>query len=189
MVNIEKIKNIMQERLSPTRYAHSRNVAEEAKNLAKNYGENMDKAYLAGMLHDYAKGLAAQKLITIAEKHDLIEDKIEYLIPDILHARVGARLLREDKITSDSLILTAIARHTLGDANMSDFDKIIFLADLIEPSRDYPLRERLHCIAYKQLDDAMLVGLELTIKHCLDNKRLLHPKTIQVRNIFLEKQY
>ena len=189
MVNIEEIKNIMQERLPPTRYAHSQNVAEEAKNLAIHYGENGDKAYLAGILHDYAKGLAAQELITIAEEYNLIEDKIEYLIPDILHARVGARLLREDKITSDSLILTAIARHTLGDANMNDFDKIIFLADLIEPSRDYPLRERLHCIAYKQLDDAMLVGLELTIKHCLDNKRLLHPKTIQVRNIFLEKQY
>lgn len=186
MINIVDAKAMIEKRLSPKRYIHSCNVADEAKKLAAKYGENEDKAYLAGLLHDYAKGLSGAMLIEIAEEYHIIEDQIEYLIPDILHAKVGAFLLKRDNIISDEDILQAVASHTLGDIKMSKLDKIIFLADMIEPSRDYPGQERLGCIAYKNLDDAMLLGLELTIKHCIENKRLLHPKTVQVRNIFLQ---
>ncbi len=186
MIDIAYAKAIIKEKLSPQRYIHSLNVAKEAQDLAAQYGEDGGRAYLAGILHDYAKGLSADTLIAIAKEYHVIENEIEYSIPDILHARVGAILLERDNIITDSRILNAIGSHTLGNAHMNDLDKIIFLADMIEPGRDYPQHQRLHCLAYKNLDEAILFGLELTIRYCLENRRLLHPKTVEVRNIYLK---
>lgn len=186
MIDPAYAKAIIKEKLSPPRYIHSLNVAKEAQELAIQHGGDGQRAYLAGILHDYAKGLSADILIAIAEEYHAIENEIEYLIPHILHAKVGAILLKKDKIITDSRILNAIASHTLGNLQMDSLDKIIFLADMIEPGRDYPQHQRLHCLAYKNLDEAMLFGLELTIRHCLENRRLLHPKTVKVRNIYLK---
>lgn len=185
MIKNDTAKEIISLRLSANRFLHSCNVADVAVKLAKEHGVDEEMAYIAGLLHDYAKGLSGDILLKIAEENQLIEDEIEYLIPDILHAKVGAFLLKKDGLTDNKEILQAVEYHTLGAIDMSDLDKIIFIADMIEPSRDYPTLNRLHCLAFKNLDEAMLFGIESTIKYCIEKNRLLHPKTIAVRNKFL----
>lgn len=185
MIKSVEAKKLITGRLSKNRLIHSCNVADVAVKLAKEYGIDEETAYVAGLLHDYAKGLSSEMLLKIAEENNLIDDEIEYLIPDILHAKVGAFLLKKEGVVENEEVLQAIANHTLGAIEMSDLDKIIFLADMIEPSRDYPTLDRLKCLAFKNLDEAMLFGLESTIKYCIEKNRLLHPKTIAVRNKFL----
>jgi len=178
---------IIKEKLSYKRFQHSLNVAQTARELAEHYNVDANKSYLVGILHDYAKDLTADELLLIAETQRLIGDNIERQVPDLLHASVGAYLLEKDLEIRDTEIIEAVRAHTLGSLNMGAIDKIIFLADMIEPSRDmYPDLERLRQLSRQDLDMAMLLGLESTIRYCLDRGMLLHPRTVEVRNRFLQ---
>ncbi|MBP1760788.1 MAG: metal dependent phosphohydrolase [Firmicutes bacterium] len=181
-----EIVAILERRLSEHRFQHSLAVAQAARELAQIFGEDTDLAYKTGLLHDYAKGIPAPELIAIANDHDLIENEIEKKVPDLLHAPVGAWQLRIELGIEDPAVLEAVKVHTMGSLQMSKLDKIIFLADMIEPGRDYPGQQRLDCLARRDLDQAMLYGLDATIRYCLDQGRILHPRTIMVRNHFLE---
>ncbi|MEN6391922.1 MAG: bis(5'-nucleosyl)-tetraphosphatase (symmetrical) YqeK [Syntrophomonas sp.] len=186
MLNVKEAREVIRFKLSKHRFKHSLQVAEVARELAQHYQEDADKAYLIGLLHDYAKGISSEELLAIAEKNGLLQDEMERQVPDLLHAPVGSWLVRHELKIEDGDILQAIRFHTLGDLNMNVMDKIIYLADMIEPGRDYPGQERLKCLAFRDLDDAMLFGLESTIRYCLDQGRLLHPRTIEVRNHYLQ---
>lgn len=187
MINEQEAKTIIGSRLSPRRYEHSLQVAKVARDMAGHYGVDPDKAYLTGILHDYAKGIAAPDLLSLASAHHLLGHEVDRLVPDLLHAPVGAFLLQSELAIDDEEVLQAVRSHTLGSLDMSKLDKIIYLADMIEPGRDYPGMERLHCLAWRDLDQGMLFGLESAIKYCLAQRRILHPLTIEVRNHFLEK--
>jgi len=186
MIGSTGAAELIRQKLSVKRYEHCLNVAQVAREMAELYGVDADKAYLTGLLHDYAKGLSGAQLLNLAKTNGLIDDPLEYEMPDLLHAPVGAWLLRQEGIISDNQMLQAISVHTLGDMNMTTLDKIIFLADMIEPGRDYPGMERLACLARRDLDRGMLYGLDTTIRYCLDQGRMLHPRTIAVRNVFLK---
>ncbi|SHH20706.1 metal dependent phosphohydrolase [Thermosyntropha lipolytica DSM 11003] len=187
MYDIDKITEIVALRLSPGRFKHSLEVAREARRLAEKLGLDEEKAYLAGIVHDYAKGIAGDKLILLAEEFALLDDPIYREVPDLLHAPVGAFLVQKELKIEDPEILNAVARHTLGDIKMSTLDKVIFLADMIEPGRDFPGIERLRCLTERNLDQAMLYALESTICYCMEKGRIIHPRTVIVRNIFLQK--
>ncbi len=187
MITEEQAKKLIESRLSRPRYEHCLQVARVARDMALKFGENGDRAYLAGLLHDYAKGISGQGLIDLAEANNLINDPIEKKVPDLLHAPVGAFLLGQARIIEEEDMLQAVRLHTLGALHMSTLDKIIFLADMIEPGRDYPGLNRLQCLAMRDLDQGMLYGLERTIRYCLDQGRILHPQTVAVRNRFLEE--
>lgn len=186
MLSEQAAINRIRLRLSKRRFQHSLDVAQVARELARHYGLDSDKAYLTGILHDYAKGIAAAELLSIAENNHLLEDDIEREIPDLLHAPVGAFLVQQELGLQDADIIQAIKNHTLGSTAMTDLDKIIYLADMIEPGRDYPGMQRLYCLAFRELDEAMLFGIESTIKYCLEVKRIIHPRTIEVWNYFLK---
>lgn len=157
-----------------------------AQEMARQHGGNPDQAYLAGILHDYARDLSGSELLALARCHNLIEDEIEVLVPELLHARVGAWSLRWELGLDDEDLLTAVECHTLGAEEMNKLAKIIFLADMIEPGRrPYPALENLRRLCSADLDKAMLVGLESTISYCLERGRLLHPLTVRSRNAFL----
>jgi predicted HD superfamily hydrolase involved in NAD metabolism len=160
-------------------------MADVARDLAEYYGVDVEKTYITGLLHDYAKGIPGDQLLAIAEENGLIEDEIERYIPDVLHAPVGAYLLKEELGIEDDAILNAVRFHTLGSLHMSEMDKIIYLADMIEPGRDFPGMERLKCLAFRNLDQGMLVGSQSTLKYCIDQGRIIHPKTVLIRNHFL----
>jgi predicted HD superfamily hydrolase involved in NAD metabolism len=185
VISEDKAKELIHARLSKDRYQHSLAVARIASQMAQRYGENMERASLTGLLHDYAKGIAGRELIRIAEEYDLITDAADRQVPDLLHAPVGALLLQRDLGITDPAILQAVRCHTVGCLNMTTLDKIIYLADMVEPGRDYPGLERLRCLTGQSLDSAMLFGLDTTIKYCIDCGRILHPQTIAVRNWFL----
>lgn len=188
MLDHKEAVEIIRFKLSKQRFKHSVQVAIAARELAQHYGLDEEKVYLTGLLHDYAKGLSGQDLLSKAVENDLIEDPVEELVPDLLHAPVGALLLQEELGVDDEEILSAVSKHTLGSTSMSALDKIIFLADMIEPGRDYPGLERLRCLAYRNLDEAMLSGLDSTIKFCLHQERILHPRTVLVRNYYLKER-
>ena len=187
MYNEQQLQEIIRRRLSPSRFKHSLEVARVARELAEIFGVEVDKAYITGLLHDYAKGLSGAELLTAAEKGKLTQHDMDYQIPDLLHAPVGAWLLQQELGIDDQEILRAVAVHTTGDLNMSQLEEIIYLADMIEPGRDYPGQDRLKCLAYRDLNQAMLFGLETTLRYCLDQGRLIHPRTVEVRNAYLKR--
>lgn len=185
MFERQETMELIKKRLSRNRFEHSLQVARVAAEMAAEYGLDEEKAYITGLLHDYAKGISGEELLRIAQEHNMIEDEMDLEIPDLLHAPVGAWLLRQELGLEDQEMLRAIACHTTGALEMSDLDKIIYLADMIEPGRDYPGLERLKCLAWRDLNQGMLFGLESTIRYCLEQGRILHPRTIAVRNHYL----
>lgn len=188
MIEVSDAIQIVQGRLSERRFQHSLNVAKLAADLAVSFGVDSEKAYLVGILHDYAKDLTADELLLIAEDNGIINNEVERQVPDLLHAPVGALLIEKELGIKDSEILEAVRAHTLGSVNMSILDKIIFLADMIEPDRKaYPDLERLRQLSSSDLDAAMLLGLESAIRYCLNLQLMLHPRTVSVRNLFLQK--
>lgn len=183
----EEITRIIQKRLSANRYQHSLRVAEVAGRLAEQHQMDPGQAYTTGLLHDYAKGLSGPELLDLAEVHGMIVHPVDRLVPDLLHGPVGAYLVRQELGIEDEDMLAAIANHTLGALEMSPLEEIIFLADMIEPGRDYPTMERLKCLTERSLQEGMLYGLETTIRYCLDQGRIIHPLSVEVRNHYLQK--
>jgi len=180
-----KAEEIIRARLSENRYQHSMRVAMVAREMARTYGLDENKAGLAGIVHDYAKGMPGYELLSIAKEHDLLEDEVEEKSPDLLHATVGAFLLFRDYGLDDEEVLNAVRSHTLGRVGMTDFEKVLFLADLIEPGRDFPGIERVRCLAMRNLDQGMVQAIDLTLRYCMDQGRLIHPRTVLVRNNLL----
>ncbi len=183
--DINEIEAWLAAHLKAERCRHSLAVAETAVMLGSRLGLDNRKLRLAGLVHDLAKGLSDQLLLEIAEEQDLLTDDVERLVPDLLHAPVGAVMARQQFGIKDEEILAGIAAHTLGRPGMSNFEKILFLADMIEPGRSYPGRETLAALAETDLDAAMLSGLDSTIEHCLRRGRILHTRTVDTRNYFL----
>lgn len=185
MIDKKQAIEIIRLKLSKHRFEHSLQVANLAQNMAEQFGIDGETAFITGILHDYAKGISGKELLFIAEANNLIVDEVDRKLPDLLHAPVGAFLIKKELGIEDKGIIKAVSCHTLGSLNMTVLDKIIFLADMIEPGRDFPGIERLRCVAMRNLDAGMVLGIDSTIKYCIDTRRLLHPRTIVVRNKFL----
>lgn len=128
-----KIKEWLKENLTEERYLHSIGTAECARELAEKFGLDREKAYLAGLLHDSAKCFSNEKLLNIINDNIEVEES-ELVNYKTLHAPVSAYLAEKEFNVEDKEILSAIRWHTLGKLNMTDFEKIIFIADKIEPN-------------------------------------------------------
>ena len=184
MISTKDILSRLEEQLSRELFRHVYQTAQTAEVLAMRFGADSGRAFLAGILHDYAKERPAKELMAIAQENNLL-DEIFLQVPFLLHAPVGAILIKKELGINDENILDAVGNHTLGRPRMSKLEKIIFLADMIEPDRDhlgvYALRE----LCLHDLDRAMLTALDSTLEHCIRQKRLIHPQTINTRNYFL----
>ncbi len=188
MYSYEQMKTKLKGSLSRQRYLHSLGVAETAKKLAQLYGGDANKAYLAGLLHDCAKGLSNHHLLQTAIAFGIVRnDDTEEVCPDLLHGSVGSVLARKEYGVDDEEILTAIAVHTLGAEEMGLLAKIIYLADFIEPGRDFPGAEKLRILAHQDLDHAVLGAMDNTILYVLQQGLPLHLQTVRARNSLLLK--
>ena len=118
------------------RYEHTLGVSYTAMALAMRYGQDLDQAELAGLLHDCAKYFNDEEIIKKCRKHGIEVSEAELRAPAVLHAKYGAWLAKNRYGVSDPEILSAIRWHTTGRANMTTLDKIIYVADYIEPRRD-----------------------------------------------------
>ena len=186
--NIEKWRDMLKSRLKPNRYEHSLGVAETAKFLAARFGLDEEKAYIAGLLHDCAREYENGALPAEARKRGIIIGEVEEHSPLLLHAYVGAKRLAEIYGVEDEEIAQAVWRHTVGGKNMTDLDKIIYFADMIEPGRSYPQVEELRRYAReKSLDEMTLKGFNESILFIVAKGELIHPATIQARNELLLK--
>ncbi|MCM1287718.1 MAG: bis(5'-nucleosyl)-tetraphosphatase (symmetrical) YqeK [Clostridium sp.] len=133
----EKILLRLKTKISEKRLEHSLGVEYTAAALAMVYGTDIDKARLAGLLHDCAKGLTTKEKLEKARKHNIPISKVEEKNPDMLHAKLGAFYARYKYDVEDKEVLGAIECHTTGKPNMTMLEKIIFVADYIEPNRRY----------------------------------------------------
>lgn len=176
----------IEERLSPDRFAHSLRVVDKALDLAKQSRCSLDleKLRLAALLHDYAKDMPPEELLSIAFEHGLVTAEAEKVQPDLLHGAVGAFLCRRDlgMSAADEEILHAIRYHTTGCEKMSLLDKIVYLADLLEPGRTFAGVDELRRICEDDLDAGLLFAFDSTIQYVLARKLLIHPLTVQARN-------
>ena len=129
----QELKKWLESNLSAERYSHSLGTAECAKKRAEKFGLNPEKAYVAGLLHDAAKCFSNEKLLEIIHAHLNVEES-ELQNYKTLHAPVSAYIVEKDFGVTDKEILSAIRWHTLGKLDMTDFEKIVFLADKIEPN-------------------------------------------------------
>ena len=182
-----RYKIILKEMLSEKRYAHSLAVADTAAKLAIVNDFDAEKAYLAGLMHDYAKDIPEDKLLAIAQEHDLITDEVELLAPYLLHGPVGAYLLKERNIITDEEILQAIALHTTGSKDMTLLDRIIYMADYIEPGRKYGNVDNIRTITYKNLEFGLASCFDNTIMYLISNGSYIHPNSIMARNAVISR--
>ena len=177
----------MKEHLSEKRYIHSLGTAKCAKDLAKKFNENEDKAYVAGLLHDCAKCFENDKLLEIIN-NNLEIDESELMNYKTLHAPVSAFCANKDFGICDQEILSAIRWHTLGKKDMTNFEKIIFIADKIEPNtRDEDYRKKICTLLEENdgLNKALLECYKETIKSLVKRNLKICPLTIEIYNNLL----
>lgn len=154
---MDKLRRAMEKELSAGRYTHTLGVAYTAAALAMAHGEDMEKAMTAGLLHDCAKSMHGSELVAICEKAHLNVTAVERSNPTaLLHAKAGAYLAERKYGVEDGDILNAIRYHTTGRPDMSKLEKIIYIADYIEPGRKQLAGlEMVRRIAYQDLDWTM----------------------------------
>ena len=181
----EEMVSKLEKMLSAKRFEHSIGVQQTAVTLAKQYGADEEKASIAGLLHDCAKDFKKQQVLQLCLNFDIVLNDIYQKEIGLIHGPLGARVATQTFGINDAEILDAIYFHTFGKANMPLITKIVYLADLIEPSRDYPGVQALRNRACEDLDRAILAALDMTIKYVLVRNKPIHPKTIEARNYIL----
>ena len=185
---INEILNWLKNNLDEERYVHSIGVAECAIDLAKQYNQDTEKAYVAGLLHDCAKCFPFEKSKKIAE-NNLELDECEKNNKKTIHAPISSYVAKTEFGINDKIILSAIRWHTIGNINMSTFDKIIFLADKIE----YKTREEAYAkplryaLKDKGLDFAIMISYKQTIKSLVDRNLEICTSTIDIYNKLLKQ--
>ena len=184
-ITLEDIRSKLKLNITPNRYKHSENVMEVAVKLAKKYGVNVNKAAIAGILHDCARSKSEKELYELCDKFGIELDEIKRRQPALLHGYVGEFIAKIDYGIEDKEILNAIRVHTTGKENMSIFEKIILIADYIEPERNFPGVEVIRELAYKDIDNSIVQAFDTTIKYIIKVGGLIHPDTIKARNYFL----
>ncbi|HHY93164.1 MAG TPA: HD domain-containing protein [Firmicutes bacterium] len=183
----EELTDRLAAHLTPDRLQHSLGVVETAARLAVRWGAAVAQARLAGLLHDCAKGLTADELLQWAAAFGIVRSDTEIACPDLLHGPVGALLAWKEYGVTDRAVLTAIRLHTLGAPDMGLLDKLIYLADYIEPGRAFPGVEDLRRRAEQDLNQAVLRAMDGTIRYVLERGLPLHPQTVAARNQLLRE--
>lgn len=149
--------------LTEKRVAHVLGCENEAVSLANRWGEDPERAAVAGILHDITKKLSAEEQLKLCEKYGIINDAAEVANPKLLHAKTGAAFARELFGIEDD-IYGAIRWHTTGKPDMTLLEKIIYLADFVEPTRNFPGVEELRELCFEDIDAAMAKGLEMSLE-------------------------
>lgn len=181
------LRKKLKTKLEPMRYEHSLSVSFTCMNLAMRYGYDLDKAELAGLMHDCGKRYSDDVILKKCIKHNIIVTKAELNALPVLHAKYGAWLAEHKYQITDQEILDAIACHTTGKRDMTTLDKILYIADYIEPRRykaeNLPL---IRGMAYQDLDDTMYAILSGTLEYLDKKGGGIDPMTVEAYNYFKE---
>ena len=162
------------------RVRHIRGTEEEAVRLARRWGADETLARRAGILHDCTKYLELEEQLALCEQYGVQLDELERVAVKLLHSKTGACIARAVFGEPDE-VFWAIYWHTTAKADMTTLEKILYVADYMEPNRDFDGVERLRELAYRDLDKALLLGVETTIQEMEERKLPVHQNTVQAR--------
>ncbi|MED0662605.1 bis(5'-nucleosyl)-tetraphosphatase (symmetrical) YqeK [Geobacillus thermodenitrificans] len=177
----EQALRIVKEQLTEHRYEHTLGVVETAVKLAERYGADVKKAELAAIFHDYAKFRPVEEMKQLILAQNMPNDLLVYN-SELWHAPVGAYLVQTEVGIDDPEVLDAIRYHTSGRAGMTLLEKIIYLADYIEPGRRFPGVDDVRRLAEEDLNRALLQAVKNTIAFLLEKGQLIYPDTIHAYN-------
>jgi predicted HD superfamily hydrolase involved in NAD metabolism len=172
---------IVKKQLTEHRYQHTLGVADTAILLAKQYGVDEKKAELAAIFHDYAKFRPKDEMREILVNQGMPKDLLEFN-PELWHAPVGAYLAEHEAGITDPEVLAAIRFHTSGRRGMTKLEKVIYLADYIEPGRHFPGVEEVRELAKLNLNDALIKAVQNTIMFLMKNIQAIYPETFHTYN-------
>lgn len=192
---IECMLDALAKRLSEKELTHALYTAETASQLASIYGADEELAYVAGLLHDWDKEESSEELFKKAERFCIKIDEFNRKNPKLLHEKTGSASVHEyflyeisEPFDLGDRVVGAIARHTLAATDMSDLDMVIYVADMIEPTRDYGgvegLRELVGSIALEAL---FMQALAKTLESLVVRRRTIHPQSLEVWNSYVSK--
>lgn len=183
----ELLMQRVQMQISEKRFRHVLGVEETAIALAGKYGASLEKASIAALTHDYAKERSDDEFQLVIRRDQFDLDLLHWG-NEIWHGLVGANFVQRELEIDDEEILQAIRVHTTGAAEMSLLDKIIYVADYIEPGRKFPGVEKAREIALINLDDAVAYETKHTLAHLVEKEVPIYPKTIETYNKWVAKK-
>ena len=171
MADVNKIKKALKKELDKERFEHTLGVMYTAQCLAMAHGVDIEQAQLAGLLHDSAKSIPNDQKLSMCQENGIPVNSCEKENPSLLHAKLGAFVARKEYDITDEAVLHAIAVHTTGEPDMSALDKIIFIADYIEPLRNKAEHlTEIRRTAFHHLNESLCMILRDTIAYLGKNK-------------------
>lgn len=179
-------EKLIKERLSKKRFNHSMNVAEACFDLAERYGEDKKRCYLAGLLHDVMKEDSKEKQREMTIASGLSPDPAECETPALWHAVAGAVFVRDELKISDEEIIRAIRFHTIGCAEMSLLEKIVYLGDMISEDRDYKDVDKFRDFCYDDIDKAMSIALIYNVQSVCKKCGLIPRYSFEAYNYYMK---
>lgn len=175
----------MKAELNEKRYIHSLGVEEMAVHLAEIHGADVEKARFAGRYHDIAKCFTTERMNEYVLSYSLGDEYIDN--PALAHSKVAAAILCNEYGVQDEDLLNAVKSHTTGRAGMSLLEEIVYVADAIEPNRDYPSLKTLQKLAESDLDGCCIIILDFTVDMVRAKGREVDKTTLNARDYMLEK--
>ena len=169
--------------MTEDRFKHCIGVSKTAQKLAELNQYDIDKAALAGFIHDYAKQVSVEEYREVIKTKCFDQDLLNWN-RSIWHGIVGTYFIQRDLKITDSEILTAVRRHTTADVEMTTLDKIVFMADYIEPGRSFPGVEEARKITYANLDKGVGYQLAHTLEFLIEKRNKIYPRTLDAYNVW-----
>ena len=169
--------------MTEDRFEHCIGVSKTAQKLAELNQYDEDKAALAGFIHDYAKQVSVEEYREVIKTKGFDQDLLNWN-RSIWHGIVGTYFIQRDLKITDSEILTAVRRHTTADVEMTTLDKIVFMADYIEPGRSFPGVEEARKITYANLDEGVGYQLAHTLEFLIEKRNKIYPRTLDAYNVW-----
>lgn len=177
---LAKMETVMPEK----RLRHCLGVEKAARELAERFGLDVEKAGLAGLLHDYAKKVSDEDFLALIDKYQLDPD-LKKWGNNVWHGMVGIYRIQEDLGVKDADILRAIEIHTVGSGTMSELDKVVYVADYIEHNRDFPGVDKARELAQRSLNQAVAYETARTVEHLAHKGMPIYPQTLGTYNAFV----
>ena len=177
---LAKMETVMPEK----RLRHCLGVEKAARELAERFGLDVEKAGLAGLLHDYAKKVSDEEFLALIDKYQLDSD-LKNWGNNVWHGMVGIYKIQEDLGIEDAEILRAIEIHTVGSSTMSELDKVVYVADYIEHNRDFPGVDKARELAQRSLNQAVAYETARTVEHLARKGMPIYPQTLETYNAFV----
>ncbi|EGJ41711.1 bis(5'-nucleosyl)-tetraphosphatase (symmetrical) YqeK [Streptococcus sanguinis] len=177
---LAKMETVMSEK----RLRHCLGVEKAARELAERFGLDVEKAGLAGLLHDYAKKVSDEDFLSLIDKYKLNPD-LKNWGNNVWHGMVGIYKIQEDLGIKDAEILRAIEVHTVGSSTMSELDKVVYVADYIEHNRNFPGVDKARELAQQSLNQAVAYETARTVEHLAHKGMPIYPRTLETYNAFV----